>query len=322
MSIPNQVLVSLLFALAFGCGRSSPPANQPAASTTSEATATVPVEVTGTDSEEPSDIAQQETDLDQHLETIPAETDPTLLATESDTQVGHLKVRFVYGGDPPAPRALLVNAIQPFCGRQQLIDERLLVNSENQGIRNVLVYVYTGRGGVELPEQPLRNQTHTLANQNCRFEPRIVIAQAGDKLDITNPDPVGHNANLAFFNNPPQNVTVAPGNKVTIDLAKDEPAPIPVLCNIHPWMQGRVAVFEHPFAAVSDENGDLLIKGIPTGDMVFRVWAEAAPKAIGEVTIDGKEADWGRKNLFELEIKAGMNDMGTVVIPADALSAD
>jgi len=101
---------------------------------------------------------------------------------------------------------------------------------------------------------------------------------------------------------------------------ENEPAPIPVDCNIHPWMKSYVVVLDHPFAAVSDENGDLTIKGLPAGEeLVFRVYHEAG--GIKEVEINGKSEEWSRSR-FKVDVKPGMNDLGTVVIPTDALSAD
>ncbi len=200
------------------------------------------------------------------------------------------------------------------------MNERLVVNKDNNGIKNVVVYVYTGRGGSDLPKMPPVNETRTLANDKCRFEPHIIIAQTGDTLKVTNPDPIGHNANLNFFNNKPQNPTIPAGQEKTFELAKDEPAPIPVDCNIHPWMKAYVVVLDHPFAAVSDENGDLTIKGLPAGEkLVFRAFHEAG--SISDVTVDGKETEW-KRSRFEVDIKPGMNDLGTVVLPAGSLSAD
>ena len=68
----------------------------------------------------------------------------------------------------------------------------------------------------------------------------IVIAQTGDTLKVTNPDAVGHNANLGFFNNKQQNFTIPAGQEKTVALEESEPAPIPVDCNIHPWMKSYV----------------------------------------------------------------------------------
>jgi plastocyanin len=230
-------------------------------------------------------------------------------------ETGDLKIRFEYGGDPPKPDAIDVNKDKEFCGKHPLMDERLIVSEKNKGIKNVLVYVYTGRGGSDLDKvEPVKN-THTLANDKCRFEPHIVVAQVGDTLKITNPDPVGHNANLGFFNNKAANFLIPPGQEKLVELEKDEPAPIPVDCNIHPWMKSFVVVLDHPFAAVSDENGDLIIKGLPVGKkLVFRAFHEAG--SIQEVKIDGKDEPW-KRSRFEVEIKAGENDMGTAVIDPD-----
>lgn len=238
-------------------------------------------------------------------------------------ETGDLKVRFEYGGEPPAPGPVNVDKDVEFCGKHNLKSEKLLVNDRNKGIQNVLVYVYTGRGGSDLPKVDPANDTHTLANSQCRFEPHVLIAQTGDTLKITNPDDVGHNANLNFFINTAQNFTIPPKQAKEVVLEEPEPGPIPVDCNIHPWMKAHVLVLEHPFAAKSDENGELIIKGLPAGEeLTFRVWIEAAEGAIGEVMVDGEELDLGRRNTFEYEIEPGVNDMGTVVVPADALSAE
>lgn len=237
------------------------------------------------------------------------------VTTAADT--GDLKINFQYEGKAFTPKPINVNKDVEFCGKHGLADERLLINPTNQGIQNVIVYVYTGRGGSKLDDVEPAGNSHTLANENCRFEPHIVIAQTGDKLKVTNPDPVGHNANMNFFENKAENLMIPSGKEQIVALEKPEPAPIPIDCNIHPWMKAYVVVLEHPYAAVSDENGDLTIKGLPAGDkLTFRIFHEAG--AINEVTVDGKKENW-KRSRFELKIKPGMNDLGTVVVPTDAL---
>ncbi len=234
-------------------------------------------------------------------------------------ETGTLKARFVYGGSAFKPDAVNVNKDVEFCGKHNLVNERLLVNPENDGLKNVVLYVYTGRGGSKLPDQPASDKVFELANDKCRFEPRLVSLQVGDTLKITNPDPVGHNANLNFFANAAQNITIPPGGEKLVKIEKAEPAVIPVDCNIHPWMKAHLVVLDHPFAAISDDNGVLEIKGLPAGEkLVFRLYHEAADSAIREVQVEGK-AESLRRNLWEIEIKAGENDLGTVTIPAAAL---
>lgn len=232
-------------------------------------------------------------------------------------KTGDLKIRFEYSGKPFTPKPIDVNKDVEFCGKHGLLQERLVINKENKGIQNVVVYVYTGRGGSKIDKAEPAKNAHTLANENCRFEPHILITQTGDTLKVTNPDPVGHNANMNFFNNKAQNLMVPGGQEQEVALAKAEPAPIPIDCNIHPWMKAYVLVLDHPFAATSDENGDMVIKGLPAGEkLVFRVYHEAG--AIKEVEIGGKKESW-KRSRFEVEINEGLNDLGTVIVPADAL---
>ncbi|TWT83146.1 hypothetical protein CA13_46090 [Planctomycetes bacterium CA13] len=243
-----------------------------------------------------------------------------VVALPLNLDAADLKIRFEYAGEQKDPALLVVNKDESFCGKHQLASERLVVNSKNKGVKDVVVYVYTGRGGSKIDKVPPVNAKHVLANDQCRFDPHIVIAQTGDTLEITNPDPIGHNANMSFLENDPLNILIPAGGSKTVNLEKQEPAPIPVDCNIHPWMRAYVVVLEHPFAAASDANGELVIKGLPENQkLIFRVYHEAG--RIDDVKIGGKKQRWSRSR-FEYEIQPGENDMGTVVIPAEALSYD
>jgi plastocyanin len=236
----------------------------------------------------------------------------TIPVTAQET--GDLKIHFEYGGDAPERALVKPDKDTEFCGRTKLLDESLIVNPKNKGIQNVIAYVYTSRrGGSKLDPVPPANKSHTLANDKCRFEPHVIIAQTGDTLVVTNPDSVGHNANFQFIMNTPSNNLIPAGGEKSMVLENAEPTACPVECNIHPWMKAHVLVLEHPFAAVSDENGDLIIKKIPAGEkLVFRVLHERG-KFEG-VAVKGSDPIT-RRNTFEVEIKPGMNDLGTIVMP-------
>lgn len=231
-----------------------------------------------------------------------------------------LKMRFVCDGAAPALEYIDPNKDAAFCGKNVIPNEKLIVNPENNGIKNVVVHVYTRTSGDDLPETAPANATHVLANEKCRFEPHIVIARTGDKLKITNPDPVGHNANLNFIRNTPQNLMIPSGQAKIVDLVEEEPTAMPVECNIHPWMKAFVVVLEHPFVDVSDGDGNITIEGLPAGkEITFAIRYEGGK--IDEVKVGGKETEWKRQR-FEVDLKAGDNDLGDILVPADALSAD
>ena len=237
-------------------------------------------------------------------------------ACVASADTADLKMTFKFDGDPPESKKVVADKDAAFCGKHDIPNESLVVDPQTKAVKNIVVYVYTGRGGSKLDKDLLEpaSNTHTLANDKCRFEPHIVITQAGDKLDVTNPDAVTHNVNLPFFNNDQVNLTIPPGQKVTIDVEDAEPAPIPAACNIHPWMTAKVLVLEHPFGAASNDEGTLTITGLPAGeDLVFRVYHETL--SLKELKgLEGADSIELKRSNFEIELEPGMNDLGTFAV--------
>ncbi len=242
------------------------------------------------------------------------------MASAAVAQDATLKLRFVYDGTPPPVGDITPTKDQEYCGKHEIPNEKLIVNQKNKGIKNVIVHVYGRSSGKDLPKVSHTPQTQVLANDHCRFEPHIVLAHTGDTLQITNPDPIGHNANLNFIRNTAQNLMIPSGQQKDIKLEEEEPAPIPVDCNIHPWMRAYVVVLDNSFADVSNDSGEIEIKGLPAGKKIeFAVRFEGGK--LDEVKVDGKMTDWKRQR-FEVDLKPGVNDMGDILVPADAVSAD
>jgi hypothetical protein len=61
---------------------------------------------------------------------------------------------------------------------------------------------------------------------------------------------------------------------------------------VHPWMSGFVAVFDHPFFAVTKPDGSFEIKGLPPGTYNLVFWHEKLPRQEKQVTVaEDKPAD-------------------------------
>ena len=49
---------------------------------------------------------------------------------------------------------------------------------------------------------------------------------------------------------------------------------IPVGCDVHPWMRSYISVLDHPFFAVTKEDGKFEIKGLPAGEYEIEAFHE------------------------------------------------
>ena len=225
---------------------------------------------------------------------------------------GTLKMKFVYGGIPPVQAAIPVAA--RVAGNANVLDETLIVNPQNRGIKNVVLYVYTGHGGSKLPKMDFKTEQHQLQSNRFRYQPHILIMKAGDTLEVTNSGVFDHSFRFNFIRQPAETFALAPKQKFIGQLANAEPAAIPVDSDFYPWMRAYVLILDHPFAAKSNEDGDLEIRGLPTGqELSFRIFIEGAKGAIDEVRINGEPTVW-RRNRFSVDIKEGENDLGTIEI--------
>lgn len=245
-------------------------------------------------------------------------------SSASAAEWGDLKMRFVFDGIAPAAPGVNITKDQAFCGKHNLVDEALTVNPKNGGIRDVVVYMYLARGkkapaAHESYEKTAKDPVH-LDNKNCRYEPHVAILRLTQPLVLGNKDPVGHNTKIDTLNpdNPPVNPIIPAGGQFRLEdhFQAAERIPLPVSCSIHPWMTARLVVLDHPYAAVSDDDGNLVIKNLPVGEWTFQVWQEKAGY-VSDVKVDGKKTSWS-KGRVDVKIAAGENDLGDVAITADA----
>lgn len=225
-------------------------------------------------------------------------------------QFADVKATFVYKGKAPDPAPVQPN--DPFCGTFKLFSESLVVNKANGGIRYLAIFpdpkTFDPKKADPAVKEPLVAKP-SLDNIQCRFEPHVVVIKTGQELEVKNSDKTGHNANFNFIANNADNKQIPAGGKITLNVPKAEPAPIPVNCGSHSWMKAHVIVQDHPFIGLSNENGELQIKGLPTGKINMKIWHESGK--FKEVKIGGK-AYPVKRGAFEIELKAGMNDLGKI----------
>lgn len=235
-----------------------------------------------------------------------------LTAPDAIAEEASLTMRFVYDGVPPKPKPVFLRGVPLI-----VQDEKLLVDQQTKGIRNIVVQLYTGRGGSEVDVPPHDGVRQKVLIRNGRFDPHVLLTQKGDSLEIDNQGALTHSVSLNFFRNPASIQLLKPGKSFSLELQQSEPAPIPVECNINPWMRGFVVVVDHPYAAVSDSDGRLKIEGLPADqELVFQVRHEAG--RIDQVSLDGRDIRWPRSR-FPILLDPGENDLGDILISPELL---
>jgi hypothetical protein len=63
------------------------------------------------------------------------------------------------------------------------------------------------------------------------------------------------------------------------------PEIIRVDCDLHPWMRAWVVVAEHPFYAVTNDQGEFMLDNIPPGEYTLQFWQESLGTATQDVTV-------------------------------------
>lgn len=231
-------------------------------------------------------------------------------------QWGNLKMRFLLDGTAPTNPKLNINKDVDYCGKFGLTEEKFNVGKGGE-LANVVVYL-SPRPGVKPKIHPdyeaqLKEEVK-IDNAKCRFENHVTFIRTGQKLIIGNSDPIGHNTKADFFNNKSFNDLIPSKGSITKVFEKGEATPSGISCSIHPWMSAYLLILEHPYAAISNEKGELEIKNLPAGKHTFTVWHQ--PRFVSEI----KGVTLKRGGKWDIEIKAGDNNLGDLKIPVAALN--
>ena len=205
-----------------------------------------------------------------------------------------------FKGEAPEPEQIDMAAVKE-CARQHpdgAFSDTVVVTDGK--LANVVVSVKAEPGG-QAPAQPA-----VLDQKGCQYVPHVIAVMTGQPIVVKNSDPFLHNVHSLALDNPAFNFgqpNVDPGKKVEPMKVAER---IKIKCDVHPWMSAHISVFEHPYFAVSKEDGTFTIPGsLPDGEHTLVAWHEKFGEKEIKVNVAGGKAEGAD---FEFEAAAAQAD--------------
>ncbi|MDX1566420.1 MAG: carboxypeptidase regulatory-like domain-containing protein [Longimicrobiales bacterium] len=195
---------------------------------------------------------------------------------------GNISGSISFDGEAPAMEPIDMSA-EPTCAEmhdQQPMTQSVLVGPDG-GLANVFVYVREGLGDLEFPTP---QQGVEIDQQGCRYIPHVLGVQTGQTLVIRNSDGILHNINAQPQQNRGFNIS-QPVNMTSERSFPIQEVMIPLRCDVHGWMNAYLGVMEHPYFAVSSQDGSFDLSTLPPGDYVLEAWHERYGTQTADVTV-------------------------------------
>ncbi len=208
---------------------------------------------------------------------------------------GSVGGRVVFRGEPPGLAPVEVVKDRDACG-DSVPSEALVVSARSGGVKWAVVFVE----GISRPPEG-EPRAATLENRRCRFVPHVGAVQVGGELTIVNADPVLHNLRAWLDAEPRRqafNVVQPTQGQVTRRTIKRRGV-ITLTCDTHLHMGGYLLAFDHPYFAVTDDEGDFRIDDLPAGTWRVSAWHEGW--AVLRRTPEGRLV-WGPAHLRSREV--------------------
>ncbi|CAN5459306.1 methylamine utilization protein [soil metagenome] len=209
----------------------------------------------------------------------------------------------------PVPVQLQVTKDQGVClAKGQIDSEALIVNKANLGVKNVFVWLIPEdvKSKEPLDIHPslkaIKKKEVEVDQPCCMFVPHALCMREGQTLVAKNSSTIAHNFHWTGDPrfNPGGNSIIPAGKDLQVKDLTAAPTPVKMACDVHPWMNGWIRVFKHPYYALTDKDGKFEIKNAPAGPCRIVIWHEEKGWVDSE-NMEKGQGKFGRK----IEIPAG-----------------
>jgi len=172
----------------------------------------------------------------------------------------------------PPGNPIIRMGMDPRCAeavRGARVVQDAVVTSGDGGLANAFVHL-----AGSFPGAPPPSGAVTIDQQRCMYRPRVVGARVGQTLEFRNSDQTLHNVHSLSTSSNDFNVGQPIKGQTYVFRLKREEVMLHIKCDVHRWMTAYVGVVDHPYFAVSGEQGTFTIEAIPVGRHTIRAWHE------------------------------------------------
>jgi plastocyanin len=151
------------------------------------------------------------------------------------------------------------------------------------GASVVYVEAIAGKTFPAPAEQPV------VAQRRLMFQPHILPVQQGSTVEFLNSDGVAHNVfwpSVGGNKKLAHNLGTWPQNEKRA-FKFDAVGAVPLLCNVHPEMNGYIVVVPTPYFALTSESGEYKIENVPDGSYSLAAWHEGIKNQSKHVDVAG-----------------------------------
>ena len=214
-----------------------------------------------------------------------------------------------FTGTAPQPQPIDMSE-EPACAEKHdgtPTSEEVVVSDGR--LRNVFIYVKEGLTGA-----PARASGEVVIDQDgCVYTPHVAGVQTGQQLVFRNSDGLLHNIKATPSANRGFNIS-QPNNMDSARTFSTEEVMIPIECNVHGWMSAYVGVLEHPYFAVSGDDGTFSIGNLPPGTYTIEAWHEEYGTQTQQVTL-GPDATESITFAFDASMAGAYVPLGPAIDP-------
>ncbi len=162
-----------------------------------------------------------------------------------------------------------------------VFDDTFVIDADTRGLKDVMVWLRPDDDDLKAKFPPakvhpdlakVKAVTHTVTSEFCRFDKRVLLMRGGDTMKFVNAGKVGiapkidmtdfHHI-LLMSEGETKEVTEVPAGVGNFHDAIHQGWKNDDLAGFPPW--GRIRVFDHPYFALTNEQGEFEIRQVPKG---------------------------------------------------------